>query len=193
MDNTGLIAVISALVLSIIGNIGAWWQIAANAKKDKRQADIDVGRLKLEKDKAETEKESVDRAAMLAVTESLRLEVERLQKRGVELENTVIAKTTEIGELKLVAIDKEAELRTMRYNMQTMQVRLNAISDKPLKGTLQEVEIEDNLLLLSPEDFPSDILMKMEEDKNRKDMIIESTDMEIRELMNNSINKEIET
>jgi len=193
MDTAAIIALISTLVLSIIANIAAWWQIAAQAKKDKRQADIDDKRVKIEEDKAETEKEAGDRAALLSVIDSLKLELERLQKRAIELETTVIAKTTENGELKLAAIDKEAELRTMKYSMEGMQARLTAMSKKPLKGTLQKVGIEENLFMLSPEDFPSDMLMEIEEDKNRKDMIIESVNMEIEELRDNSIGNEIET
>jgi hypothetical protein len=193
MDTTAVIALISTLVLSIIANIAAWWQIAAQSKKDKRQAEIDDKRVKIEESKAETEKEAGDRAALLAVIDSLKLELERLQKRGIELESTLIAKTTENGELKLAAIDKEAELRTMKYNMEGMQARLTAMSKKPPKGTLQKVGIEENLFMLSPEDFPSDMIMEIEEDKNRRDMIIENTDIEIRELLDNSIGKEIES
>jgi hypothetical protein len=193
MDTAALIALGGTLIVSIIGNVAAWWQIAAQTKKDKRQADIDDKRVKIEENKAETEKEAGDRTALLAVIETLKLEVERLQKRGIELENTVIAKTTENGELKLAAIDKEAELRTMKYNMESMQARLTAMSKKPLKGTLKKVGIEENLLMLSPEDFPSDMLTEIEEDKNRKDMIIESVNMEIEELRDNSIGNEIET
>lgn len=193
MDNTALIALITTLIVSIVGNIAAWWQIAAQAKKDKRQADIDDKRVKIEEDKAESEKESADRTALLAVTESLRLEVERLQKRGVELENTVIAKTTEIGELKLAAIDKEAENRTMKYTLETMQARLNAMSDRPMKGILQKVGVGDNLVSFFPTDFPEDLLAEIEEDRNKKDMITENINMEIEELRNNSIGNEMET
>jgi hypothetical protein len=206
-----VIALISTLVVSIIGNVAAWWQLANQAKKDKIQAGLDDQRLRMEKDKAEADKEAADIAASLTVAESLRVEIERLQKRGLELENTVIAKTTEIGELKLAAIDKEAELRTMKYQMQNLQMKYDSMIDigsvnkKKVPATKKiipskmkpEVLVEDktlswNMDLVPAEEFSSDILqLAMDADEAKKTLISRDMDMEIEELRNNSISKEL--
>jgi hypothetical protein len=159
MDAT-LIALITTLVVSITGNIAAWWQLSNQRKKD--------------------------------IEDSLRAEVSRLQARGIELENNVINKATEIGELKLAAIDKEVELRTMKYNMQAMQARLNTVPEQPLMQPLEEnesIEWDDNPLSLGVVVLPLDGVLEMDEDQKKRDMVSESAAMEIQELRDNSISK----
>jgi hypothetical protein len=167
MDNTALIALITTLVVSITGNIAAWWQLANQRTKDKQDAQT-------------------------VLIDSLRAEVSRLQTRGIELENNVINKATEIGELKLAAIDKEAELRTMKYNMQAMQARLNAVPEQPLMQPLEEnesIEWDDNLLSIGDVVLPLDAELEIEEDQKKRVMVSESAAMEIQEMRDNSISK----
>lgn len=164
------IALVTTLIIAITGNIAAWWQLANQRTKDKQDAQT-------------------------VLIDSLRTEISRLQTRGIELENNVINKATEIGELKLTAIDKEAELRTMKYNMQAMQAiqaRLNAVPEQPLMQPLEEnepIEWDDNLLSIGDVVLPLDAELEIEEDQKKRVMVSESAAMEIQEMRDNSISK----
>ena len=149
-------ALIVTLVVSIIGNIAAWWALYNQGKKDKMQGDLD--------------KDTATQAAALTMIQTLQGENDRLRTRGIELENAVIAKTTEVGELKLAAIDKETELRTMKYNMESMQMKLNSIAQIPEITTL-----------------PSEIKLANKEDQKRKSMVSQKISMELNKLKNDSI------
>jgi hypothetical protein len=169
--DTAIIALISTLVLSIIANVAAWWQLANQAKKDKEEAALAKRRVELEEDKAELDKETVTQAAALAMIQTQREQIDRLEKRGLELENMVIAKTTENSELKLTAIDKEAELRTLKYQLKLLKP---VSEEKPLKSDIKG--------------FKSTLLP--EEIKN-KVMITKLAGMEIRKIRENSISQEM--
>lgn len=164
------IALVTTLIIAITGNIAAWWQLANQRTKDKQDAQT-------------------------VLIDSLRTEISRLQTRGIELENNVINKATEIGELKLTAIDKEAELRTMKYNMQAMQAiqaRLKAVPEQPLMQPLEEnepIEWDDNLLSFGDVVLPLDAELEIEEDQKKRVMVSESAAMEIQEMRDNSISK----
>ena len=186
MDTAVIITLISTLLLSIIGNIAAWWQIANQAKKDKAQTELDKARLGIEENKANIEKDNITQTAALTMIESQRIEIERLHKRGLELEDKLVSKTTENGDLKLAAIDKEAELRTLRYQMKLMNI---VPKEQPLETDVLPMDIKKMNATLFP--LPLNMELEVKEDQKKKLMISKNMNMEIRELRNNSINKEI--
>jgi len=178
MDTT-IIALISTLVLSIIANVAAWWQLANQAKKDKEEAALAKKRVELEENKAELDKETVTQSAALSMIQTQREELDRLQKRGTDLENMLIAKTTENSELKLTAIDKEAELRTLKYQLKLMK---SVSEEKPLTSDIKS--FKSTLL-------PEEIKLATKEDHKNKAMITKLADMEIRQIRENSISREL--
>jgi len=156
-------ALIATLVVSIIGNIAAWWQIAAQAKKDKRQAD-------LEQDKNDDDVIARDNAY-------LQTQVADLRARIASQEETLIAKTTLIGELKMAGIDKDVEIRLMKYKMDAMRMSEDALPAVPMSLVIQNI------------DLPSKEKVEMAIVMEKKAMIKNDTRMEIDELRNNSINR----
>lgn len=160
-------ALIVTLVVSILGNIAAWWQLWNQGKKDKLEGELEKNRQDLDKDTATQE-------AALTMIQTLQGENDRLRARGIELENTVIAKTTEVGELKLAAIDKETEIRTMKYEMEGLKMKLNAIyKEKPPKKIV----------------LPSEIKSANKEDQKRKAMVSKNINLELSKIKNDSLFK----
>ena len=155
-------ALIVTLIISITGNIAAWWQIYAQSKKDKLQADLD-------KDKADDDVIARDNAY-------LQTQVADLRARVASQEETIIAKTTTIGELKMAGIDKDVELRLMKYKMATMQ------------GDAEEA-IPMNLVIANASGLPSKEKIEMALILEKKNVIERNTNREINELRNNSINR----
>lgn len=159
-------ALLVTLIISITGNIAAWWQIYAQSKKDKLQADID-------KDKADDDVIARDNAY-------LQTQVADLRARIASQEEALIAKTTLIGELKMAGIDKDVELRLMKYKMDAMKVDLGAEEAIPMSANLR---IDADGL---PSKAKADLAIIME----KKSMIESNTRREINELKSNSINRQ---
>lgn len=179
MDSS-TIGLITALGLAIIGNIAAWWQISIQRRKDNRD--------ELQK-----------------LIDDQRGEIDRLRTRGTELEDKLIAKINENGDLKLASIDKEIELKTIRYKLADTETKLQAIyalqakkEQLPVPSTPPEdidsivksmlaipktEEAEDLDLLELVMDFPAD----SSEEELQKQAISEDVNAELGELEENSI------
>jgi len=155
-------ALIVTLIISITGNIAAWWQIAAQAKKDKRQAD-------LEQDKNDDDVIARDNAY-------LQTQVADLRARIASQEEMLITKIAIIGELKMAGIDKDVELRLMKYKMDAM--KMDAEEAVPMSLVIQNTDLP------SKEKVEASMVME------KKNLIKNSTRMEIDKLRNNSINRQ---
>jgi uncharacterized coiled-coil protein SlyX len=155
-------ALIVTLIISITGNIAAWWQIAAQAKKDKRQAD-------LEQDKNDDDVIARDNAY-------LQTQVADLRARVASQEEMLITKIAIIGELKMAGIDKDVELRLMKYKMDAM--KMDAEEAVPMSLVIQNTDLP------SKEKVEASMVME------KKNLIKNSTRMEIDKLRNNSINRQ---
>ena len=154
-------ALIVTLIISITGNIAAWWQIYAQSKKDKLQAD-------LEQDKNDDDVIARDNAY-------LQTQVADLRARVASQEEMLITKIAIIGELKMAGIDKDVELRLMKYKMDAM--KMDAEEAVPMSLVIQNTDLP------SKEKVEASMVME------KKAMIKNDTRMEIDELRNNSINK----
>jgi len=113
------------LILAIVAIVPGIWALVNQANKDKTQARFDMNK-------------AANDAAMNIIG-PLQTEVARLQARVIELEKALIEKTAEIGKLMEEGIDKDAELRTLRYNMDDLQKRLN-IFESRRKSTPKEAK-----------------------------------------------------
>lgn len=137
MDAT-TIAVAASLITSvgaiILGLAGIW----AQNKKDAKQAKIDDDKARaqneIDKERLDMEREKADNDIRLATLASLKEELERLQDKEVkdrnrilELEAAELEKIQKIGELTVAKINAESEVATMKYKMEALQMKLNAI------------------------------------------------------------------
>lgn len=126
------------LILAIVAIVPGVWALVNQANKDRTQAKIDMN--------------NAANAAAVSIIAPLQAEVLRLQNRILELEKDLIEKTTKIGELMEAGIDKDAQLRTLRYNIEEMQLRLQAFENKRKATTKEKVDndtrIKEDLELL---------------------------------------------
>lgn len=187
MDSS-TVGLITALGLAIIGNIAAWWQLANQRAKDKKD---DLQKL----------------------IDDQRGEIDRLRTRGTELEDKLVAKINENGELKLAAIDKDIELKSIKYKLQDTETRLAVYTAKPsprptpYKGKAKREKLKSAArpsLVLTPQE--EDILMEAAEEPlmetgeessdislldtetdDMKQAILQVISAEVEEVENNSI------
>jgi len=129
MDITTLLP----LILAIVAIVPGVWALVNQANKDKTQAKIDMN--------------NAANAAAVSIIAPLQAEVTRLQGRVLELEKALIEKTTEIGKLMEEGIDKDSEIRTMKYKMGEMQTKLDAVYGKRKpKPKAEDVVVSNNTL-----------------------------------------------
>ena len=112
MDSTLIVSIVIAVVAIVPGV----WALVNQANKDKNQSRLDMN--------------AAAQGAAMNIIGPLQAEVTRLQARVLELEKALIEKTTEIGKLMEEGIDKDSEIRTLKYNVQDMQFRLNTYENK---------------------------------------------------------------
>jgi hypothetical protein len=112
MDSTLIVSIIIAVVAIVPGV----WALVNQANKDKNQSRLDMN--------------AAAQGAAMNIIGPLQAEVTRLQARVLELEKALIEKTTEIGKLMEEGIDKDSEIRTLKYSVQDMQFRLNTYENK---------------------------------------------------------------
>ena len=127
--------IIVSLIIAIVAIIPGVMALISQAKKDKVQSGIDVG-------------EAAQRAT-LAIIEPLKSEVTRLQARVAELEETLVIKVTEMGDMRLASIDKDVQIRTMQVEMQRMTIRLTAFEKVATPEQRKKMSI--NLVLTDEE------------------------------------------
>lgn len=163
MDSSLLVSIVIAVVAIVPGV----WALVNQANKDKKQAQIDMNKAAQD--------------ASLAIIAPLQGEVTRLQLRVVELEKALIDKTTEIGELMQKNIDKDSEIRTLKYGMEDMQRRLNYFEKKRTKNKQQE-EITEEVPTIDPR-----LEEDLKADEAEKEKIKLYTQKSIEQLTNGSL------
>jgi hypothetical protein len=109
-------SLIVSIVIAVVAIVPGVWALVNQANKDKTQAKLDMN--------------TAAQNAAMNIIAPLQAEVTRLQARVIELEKALIDKTTEIGNLMQANIDKDSEIRKLNYNLEDMQVRLNAFETK---------------------------------------------------------------
>jgi hypothetical protein len=129
MDTTLIVSIVIAVVAIVPGV----WALVNQANKDKTQARLDMN--------------AAAQSAAMNIIGPLQAEVTRLQARVLELEKALIEKTTEIGDLMQSNIDKDSELRTMRYQQKEMQERLLSFESKKKMKSKIEGEESDSFKL----------------------------------------------
>jgi hypothetical protein len=177
------------LILAFITIVPTVGGLIFQAMKDKRQADLDDKKALAEKERVEAQTE-IDRAnaasnASNAATNAsnttiltLQGENERLSKRIIELETSIYQKTEQIGVLMLAKIDAESDADTMKYKMETMQMKLNALSPTEKIGAAKKKK-EDTVPLIVKQ-----TLLVNEE---RKALVMEEMGKELETLKSGSI------
>lgn len=187
MEPITAVAVIGSLITSIsaliLGLAGIWAQNKRDAKQAKldtekaeAQNELDKGRLDLERDKA-------DEDAKQATIATLREEITRLQEnqakdraRILELEAMELDKIEKIGQLMMAKIDAESEAATMRYKMEAMQMKLNALLPQEVSDKKRKEET-----------VPLAIRKTLETNKNRKALVEEEMYKEMEEFKSGSL------
>lgn len=119
MENTNLSLIVS-IIIAVVAIVPGIWALVNQAKKDASQARMDMNK-------------AANDAAM-SIIGPLQMEVTRLQSRVLELEKLLVEKTSEIGDLMQSNIDKDSEIRTLKYSMSDMQLRLSAFEKKKNKS-----------------------------------------------------------
>lgn len=157
---TGTISLVVSVVVAVVAIVPGVWALVNQARKDKTEAQLNMTKAAQD--------------AAMNIIGPLQAEVARLQARVLELEKALIDKTTEIGDLMQKNIDKDSEIRTLKYGMEDMQRRLNYFEKKRSKSKTQE-DINESSIADSrlEEDLKSDEAKK-EEIKNYTQKTIEN-------------------
>jgi len=166
-------SLIISLVIAVVAIVPGVWALVNQAKKDKAQATIDMNK-------------AANDAAM-AIISPLQTEVARLQVRVLELERALIDKTTEIGNLMQAGIDKDTQIRVLKYNLEGMELRLETF-EKKRKTTVEQKkeEVERNQ---ENTDNTNTILEKeFKLDKEKKKQIQIHTEKSIKQITGSSTN-----
>ena len=145
-------SLIVSIVIAVVAIVPGVWALVNQANKDKAQTKLDMN--------------TAAQNAAMNIIAPLQAEVTRLQARVLELEKALIDKTTEIGDLMQSGIDKDSEIRTLKYRMVDMQTRLDSFeakrrSKKTNGGDAEEPAIDDSASRLE-EDLKSDEAKKEE-------------------------------
>jgi len=167
------------LILAIITIVPTVGGLILQSIKDKHAAEIEEKRAaaqaEIDKTNATTNASSVSTANSSSFIMTLQGEVDRLNRRVAELEMSEISKTTKIGELMMAKIDSDAAAATMKYKLDTIQLKLNSfLPDSPT----QDKKADTVPLKLKQE------LVSLELKKSK---IAQETTLEIEKLKNNSI------
>jgi hypothetical protein len=141
MDST----LIASIVIAVVAIIPGAWALINQGKKDSIQSKIDLGKATQD--------------AAVTIIAPLQTEVTRLQTRVLDLEKILIEKTTEIGRLMETSVDKDSEIRKLEYNLEGLQLRLDAFEIKrKSKSSGSSTEIDKKI---------EDVLKTAEEKKEK--------------------------
>jgi hypothetical protein len=111
MDASSL-AVIASIIIAVVAAVPTVLSLLAQNRKDKKQQQMDMT--------------TAANAAAVSIIAPLQAELARSQARNIELELALIEKIKENGQLVQDGIDKDAAIRTQKYNMEIMQSRLDS-------------------------------------------------------------------
>ena len=118
-----------SLIIAVVAIVPGIWSLIIQARKDVRQAQTDMSKAAHD--------------AALSIIGPLQSEVSRLQTRVLDLETLLINKTNEIGELRESNIDKDSEIRTLKYTIADMEQRLRVFENKRFENRRKNKEEDE--------------------------------------------------
>lgn len=156
---------------------------AAALEKQRFDEDIrkDKARQEQEQAKAVVDEKKADDDVIARDNVYLQAEVEKLRAKIATQDEALIAKTTLIGEMRLAEIDKDIELRTMKYQMEALKMKLASVKIEeaiPMSATIKKKE----------DTLPLNVKRELATAMSKKTIIERNTRREIEELRNGSIN-----
>lgn len=169
------------LILAIVTIIPTVGGLILQSIKDKHAAEIEEKRAaaqaEIDKTNATVTASSVSTANSASFIVTLQGEVDRLNRRVAELEISEISKTTKIGELMMAKIDSDASAATMKYKLDTIQLKLNSfLPDSPTQDKKKKAET-----------VPLKLKQELVSLELKKSKIAQETTLEIEKLKSNSI------
>ena len=189
MDST----LIASIVIAVVAIIPGAWALVNQGKKDSIQSKIDLGKATQD--------------AAVTIIAPLQTEVTRLQTRVLDLEKILIEKTTEIGRLMETSVDKDSEIRKLEYNLEGLQLRLDAFEikrkskssgssteiDKKIEDVLKTAEEKKEKIKLYTNQTIEKIANGHTDDKERIKFYTEQSIDEIININQNKFKNKIET
>jgi len=189
MDST----LIASIVIAVVAIIPGAWALINQGKKDSIQSKIDLGKATQD--------------AAVTIIAPLQTEVTRLQTRVLDLEKILIEKTTEIGRLMETSVDKDSEIRKLEYNLEGLQLRLDAFEikrkskssgssteiDKKIEDVLKTAEEKKEKIKLYTNQTIEKIANGHTDDKERIKFYTEQSIDEIININQNKFKNKIET
>jgi len=189
MDST----LIASIVIAVVAIIPGAWALINQGKKDSIQSKIDLGKATQD--------------AAVTIIAPLQSEVTRLQTRVLDLEKILIEKTTEIGRLMETSVDKDSEIRKLEYNLEGLQLRLDAFEikrkskssgssteiDKKIEDVLKTAEEKKEKIKLYTNQTIEKIANGHTDDKERIKFYTEQSIDEIININQNKFKNKIET
>jgi hypothetical protein len=163
--DTNTLVVIASIITATVAIIPGVAALIAQSKNDARKAKIDMT--------------TAAQNAAIAMLEPLQKEVSRLQCRVLELEQSLIAKTNEIGQLMQNGIDKDTKIRQLQYNLEGMQMRLDAFETKKVSAARQSRSHEDAFVAIKDADLA--------EATAKKEEIARTVEQEVQRLTSSSV------
>lgn len=169
------------IILAIIAIVPTVGGLIIQAKREKKQTELEdrkaAAQAEIDKINATSNATSIASTASSNVIITLQGETDRLSKRVIELEAALIAKTTQIGELMMAKIDSESETATMKYKLETMQVKLNSL-----------LPVAEHALPLKKKDtVPLKIKQTLLANEERKNLVAQEISKEVEQLKSGSI------
>ena len=165
-------SLIVSIVIAVVAIVPGVWALVNQANKDKTQAKLDMN--------------TAAQNAAMNIIAPLQAEVTRLQARVLELEKALIDKTNEIGDLMQSGIDKDSEIRTLKYRMVDMQTRLDTfeIKKKSKSKTTETDTPEEESEEITP---AARLQEELNADKAKKEEIKNYTQKSIEHITNGSL------
>lgn len=179
--DVSILAIVASIIIALTGIIPGTLALIKQGKIDDKKSQIESDRLEFEMSNAAN-------AALSAVITPMKEELLRCQTRIGELEQALIAKTNQIGDLMQQGIDKDLKISLLNGNILLMQIRLDAFTErennsaaKTAEGLKRTDDVAQSLSLRE-----KDILVALEE----KERIRTLTLKENQDLMAHSINSD---
>jgi len=165
------VAVIASVIIAIVAIIPGTMALVSQSKKDAKEANLNMT--------------TAAQNAAMSMIGPLQAEVARLQARVIELENALIAKTTQIGTLMQENIDKDSRIRTLQYSVEGMQQRLDTfeVRKTSTKNMKASADIKDSSELSAQTHKEEDFIT----DEEKKQKIALETEQEVQYIKSTSV------
>jgi hypothetical protein len=165
-------SLIVSIVIAVVAIVPGVWALVNQANKDKNQSKMDMN--------------AAAQSAAMNIIAPLQAEVTRLQARVLELEKSLIDKTTEIGDLMQAGIDKDSQIRKLNYNLEDMQLRLNAFETKR-KASNKTKPDDEQQVGIGKANIDPRLEEDLKADEAKKEEIKNYTQKSIEQLTNGSL------